>query len=120
MQAVEQQPLLFTEDKIITPLVEVLQEATPKPIDVPPQVNKESTSLRQSLDELFPEQRYEEKDIQKAKEILGSLADEITPEQLKGAIIEMQYLAQTWLDDFEREIFNGLTLKEVLHEKGGA
>ena len=57
--------------------------------------------------------------MQKAKELLGKLATEFTPEQLKGTIIEMQYMAESWLDDLEKDIFKGLTLKEVLHEKGG-
>lgn len=119
MQAVEQQQLLFTEDKIITPLVKVLQEVTPQPISHQPQTTKESSSLKKSLDELFPEQEYEEKNIQKTKEILGDLAYQLTPEQLKDTVAEVQFLAESWLDDFEREIFGGLTLKEMLHEKGG-
>lgn len=77
-----------------------------------------STSVKKSLDEMFPEQTYEEKEIKRAKAALGSLVDELTPEQLKGKVQELQYLANSWLDDFEREIFNGLTLQELLHEKG--
>lgn len=119
MQAVEQQSLLLTEDKIITPLVEVLQKATPKPISSQPQVKEDPDAFKKSLDELFPEQEYEERNIQKAKEVLGDLAYQLTSEQLKDAVTEIQFLAESWLDDFEREIFGGLTLKEMLHKKGG-
>ena len=115
MQAVEQQ-LLIREEQIIKPLVEVLDVVTPKPENI--QKPSESITLRQSLDDLFPEQRFEDKDIQKAKEILGTLTNEFTTEHLTGVIIEVQHLAQTWLDELERDIFKGLTLKEVLHEKG--
>lgn len=113
MTAPEQQ-LLITEDQIITPAVEVLKEVTPAVLH--PEV---SPSLKQSLDDLFPEQQYDEKDIQRAKEILGGLANEFTAEQLKDTVTEIQYLAESWLDGFERKIFKGLTLKELLHEKGG-
>lgn len=113
-----QQQLLITNDQIVAPLVEILQEITPKPEDKPKSTGI-STSLRQTLDDLFPEQQYDEKNIQKAKEILGSLAKEFTPEQLQDVVSEIQYLTESWLDEFERKIFSGLTLRELLHEKGG-
>lgn len=118
MNSIEQQ-LLIPEERIIAPLVEVLSEVTPEPETMSDTSKPITPALRQSLDELFPEQRFEDKDIQKTKEILGALANEFSPEQLRGTIIELQHLAQSWLDDFEREIFKGLTLKEVLHEKRG-
>ncbi len=101
------------------PLIEVLEEATPKSPNFKPSTYQVSDSLKKSLDELFPEQQYDEKDIQKAKEILGSLVLEFTPQQLKDTVTEIQYLTESWLDDFERQIFGGLTLQELLHEKGG-
>jgi hypothetical protein len=115
MTAPEQQ-LLITEDQIIAPAVEVLKEVAP--INVP-NSHEVSPSLKQSLDNLFPEQQYDEKSIQKAKEILGDIALELSEEQLKDAVTEIQFLAESWLDDFERKIFKGMTLQEVLHEKGG-
>lgn len=117
MQALEQQ-LLIPQDRIITPLVEFLEEVAPKPINQP-QSKKPTNALKESLDNLFPEQQYDEKNIQKAKEILGKLADEFTQVQLKDTVTEVQFLAENWLDNYEREIFGGLTLQELLHEKGG-
>lgn len=76
-------------------------------------------SVEEKLNEIFPEQQYEEKNIKRTKEILGEIADEFTYEELKDVIAEVQYLVASWLDDFERRIFNGLTLRELLHEKGG-
>ena len=116
MQAIEQQ-LLIREEQIIRPLVEVLDTVTPIPKTPSEPV---SSTIRESLDELFPEQKYEEKDIQKAKEALGKVADEFTEIELKGVMAEVQLLAESWLDDFERKTFKGLTLKELLHEKGSA
>lgn len=117
MQTAEQQ-LLIREEQHITPAVGVLNEI----ISAPPehlQPTEVSQSVSDVLEKLFPEQEYEEKTIQMAKEILGDIAKEYSPEELKCAIIEMQYLIDTWLDDFEKKIFNGMTLKELLHEKGG-
>lgn len=115
MSQLEQQ--LVTENQIITPLVNVLEQVTPKPS---PQVNNsENTSISKSLNDLFPEQQYEERNIQRAKDILGDLTSKLSPEELKIAITEIQFLVQIWIDDFEREIFDGLTLSELLHEKGG-
>lgn len=105
------------EEKIVAPVFEVLESITPgseaarEPID--------SATFKKSLDDLFPEQQYDEKRIQKAKEVLGKTADEFTPNELKDAVNVMQFLAESWLDDFEKKIFKGMTLKEVLHEKGG-
>ena len=76
-------------------------------------------SVEEKLNEIFPEQQYEEKNIKRTKEILGEIADEFTYEELRGVIAEVQYLVASWLDGFERGIFNGLTLRELLHEKGG-
>lgn len=114
-----EQQRLIPEERIITPLVEVLNEATPKPVSEPPTPGPVTKTLEQSLDELFPEQKHEQKDIQKAKETLGSLAAEFSPEQLKDTIVEIKYLCESWLDEFERQIFKGKTLAELLHEKGG-
>ena len=111
-----QQSLIITEDQIIAPLVEVLDKVTPSVNHSPEPV---SQTLTKSLDELFPEQQYDEKNIQKAKEILGKTANELTPDELQDTVIEMQFLASSWLDDFERKIYKGLTLRELLHEKGG-
>lgn len=110
-----QEILVVTQEEIITPALEILeninvQQTTPETI---PQ------SINESLEKLFPEQRYYEKDIQKAKEILGDVAQEFTPHQLKDTLVEIQYLVECWLDEFERNIFKGKTLRELLHEKGG-
>lgn len=99
--------------EIIAPAVEILsQVSTSSPVAPVP-------SIRKSLDELFPEQKYEERSLKDAKEILGSLADEFTSQQLKDTVVEIRYLTKCWLNEFERDIFKGKTLRELLHEKGG-
>ncbi len=75
-------------------------------------------TTEQTLDRMFPEQEREEKDLKLAKDALGLIAYELSPEELKTTVLEVEFLTETWLDDFERSIFNGLTLRELLHEKG--
>lgn len=104
---------LFEEAKIIKPLTEILQETKPAAVSN----NQNSQTLKKSLDELFPEQLSEEKNIKKAKEILGIVSNELTIEQIRDIVTEMQYLVAISLDNFERIIFEGSTLKELLHEK---
>lgn len=58
----------------------------------------------------------EEVDIEKAKTILGDIVKQMTDDQLKDTCVEMQYLIETWLDDYERSIFDGKTLRELLGE----
>lgn len=108
------QEKLICESNIIPSLETILKEATPA---LQKQRNEIPKTVKDSLDTLFPEQRYEEKNLQKAKDILGVVANELTADQLKGVITEIQYLVDSWLDDYERNVFDGLTLKELLHEK---
>ncbi len=109
---------LITEKQIVTPLELVLHEVTPQVKHEPSTTPDRPQSLKESLDDLFPEQQHEEKNIQKAKEILGSTASKFTKGELKTVIADTQFLVDTWLDEFERDVFDGLTLKELLHEKG--
>jgi hypothetical protein len=117
METVQSQSLLINKEQIISPLVEVLNTVTQKLPDKARPSKPLSQSINESLENLFPEQTYDGKNIQKAKGILGDLAKSLTTEQLKDAIVEIQFLAESWLDDFEREIFKGITLRELLHEK---
>jgi len=74
--------------------------------------------LSKALNSIFYEQEHTDKQIKKAKEVLGKTADALTKEQLSDIVAEIQYLAECWLDEYERNIFSGLTLRELLHEKG--
>lgn len=110
---------LVTEKQIITPLGIVLNGVAPKTQQEYIQPSNSPKSIKKSLDQLFPEQQYDDKDIQKAREILSSLPNEFTTSELRDIISEIKFLVSSWLDDFERETFGGLTLSELLHEKEG-
>lgn len=32
----------------------------------------------------------------------------------QDSVVEIKFLAQTWLDDFEKQLFDGKTLRELL------
>lgn len=55
--------------------------------------------------------------LEKAREILGELAVELSDEELKTIITEIQFLADSWLAEFEQSIFAGKTLNELLTEE---
>ncbi len=81
---------------------------------LPPENNVfRSKSLGNSLNDIFP-QPTEETKLQKAKRVLGEVVKDQTDEQLQTFITEAQYLIDSWLDDYERQLFDGLTLKQVL------
>lgn len=75
-------------------------------------------TTEQSLNNLFPEQKYSDKRIKQAKDALGLLAFEFSESELNNLILEVESLTESWLDEFERQTFDGLTLQELLHEKG--
>lgn len=74
-------------------------------------------STEQSLAQLFPEQKYEERRLKQAKDALGLLGYGLSAIELETVVMEVEFLTETWLDEFERNIFKGLTLQELLHEK---
>lgn len=108
----------ISEEQVMRPFVQVLERVLLQPSSTE-QLKSKTTSISQTLDELFPEQERYDKDIILAKQALRDLAWELSPEQLKDIVTEVQFLCESWLDDFERTVFDGLTLKEMLHEKGG-
>lgn len=83
----------------------------------------EASSVLQTLNALLPEQKQEQqedKTIQKTREILGKRAQDMSTDQVKCIATEVQYLSDAWLDDFEKEVFGGQTLMDILHERSDA
>lgn len=78
-----------------------------------------SQEIGETLDHMFPEQQHENKDLKATKQILKETAQELSTHELTDITTEIKYLTDNWLDDFERSIFQGLTLKELLHENAG-
>ncbi len=70
--------------------------------------------LENALNSLFPTQTEESK-ILKTRKNLGETAKTLSDPQVETLITEFQFLIDTWLDEYEREICSGMTLKEVLN-----
>lgn len=66
------------------------------------------------INQLFNEQDKQQKEIQEAREILGDSANDLTDAQVYDLVNEVQYLVDSWLEEYERKAFDGKTLDEVL------
>ena len=70
-----------------------------------------SDLLVNSLNEMFPEQAREDKTVLKAKELLG---ESYSIEEVKSLVASYKYLLNIWLEEYEKKVFDGKTLKELL------
>ncbi len=64
-----------------------------------------------SIHQMFPEQEHENNTVLRAKQILG---DKYSLEDVKTMVASYEYLINKWLEEYEKKIFNGETLKELL------
>src|SRR3989344_3204517 len=67
------------------------------------------------INQLFNEQDQQEKKILEAREILGESAKDLTDSQVYDLVKDMQFLVDSWLEEFERKTFDGKTLNELLN-----
>lgn len=72
-------------------------------------------SLERTLSNIFPTQK-EENNLQRARRILGDLAISLSDPELETFLVEFEYLIDSWLDEFEKNIFNDKTLMQLLKE----
>jgi hypothetical protein len=66
------------------------------------------------INKRFNEQDHQQKTVQEARDILGESASALLDDQIYDLVNEMQYLVDTWLEEYEQKIFEGKTLKELL------
>lgn len=66
----------------------------------------------QLFDNLFLE-RTEQTKTAKARQILGENSKNITDEELEAFTTKLDYLTNSWLDSFEKQLFDGKTLREL-------
>lgn len=72
--------------------------------------------LENALNNIFPQRGEETKTI-RTRRLLGEVATNLTDEQLEVLNTKFQYLVDCWLDSFEKQVFQGKTLREVLRGK---
>jgi hypothetical protein len=83
---------------------------------LPSSINNPQANLENVLNSMFPS-RQEENNITRTRRSLGEVSKKFSDEQMLAIISEFQFLIDTWLDEYEKEVFKGMTLKEVLNEK---
>ena len=83
------------------------------------QILNNNSNVYQALDTIFPEQKKQDKNIKEARKILGNLAQNLTNHEIRNILADIDFLVTAWLDEFEKDLFEGKTLKKLLHEKGG-
>ena len=55
------------------------------------------------------------KEAVKTREILEDTATELQESDLQDTVVEIRFLALSWLDDFEKKLFGGKTIDELLN-----
>lgn len=68
----------------------------------------------EKINQIFEEKDQQERTIQEAREILGESASNLTDEQVFDLVNEVQFLVDSWLEEYERKVFDGKSLDELL------
>ena len=105
---------VITQEKTLLPVQRVFDELTKQPVSRLKPLGNQTTK---SIQDLFPEQEIADKKLKVAITALGKLSAEFSKSELQELIAQVEYLAETWLDEFERDVFKGMTLNELLHER---
>lgn len=67
----------------------------------------------EQINELLNENGQQERAVQEARDILGESAKDLTDSEVYDLVNEVQFLVDTWLEEYEREMFDGKTLNEL-------
>ena len=84
------------------------------PQKIPASYNPQQ-SIETAINNIFP-LASEENKTSRMRKALGNAAQSLSNEQIETITTEFQFLIESWMDEFEKEVFSGLTLKEVLNE----
>ena len=71
--------------------------------------------IETAINQIFPLQSEENKTLRMRK-ALGESAKSLTNEQIETVAVEFQFLIDSWMDEYEKDVFSGKTLKEVLND----
>ncbi len=63
----------------------------------------------------FVSQANKESQLEKSRRILGEVASDIPDDDLQIFLTEIQYLINSWFDHYEKQVFNGQTLRQILN-----
>lgn len=63
----------------------------------------------------FVSQPNKEGQLEKSRRVLGEVASDLSDDDLQIFLTEIQYLINSWFDHYEKQIFNGQTLRQILN-----
>ncbi len=100
--------------------IPIINRPTVPPSIKSPAVMMDFTNDRRNIDEetlntIFLDKKEETK-LQKARKILGEEVAGVPDEELGVYIAEFQFLLDSWLDEYEKQVFDGKTLKQLTKE----
>jgi len=112
---------MLTQELPLYPIQESISYSpnNSKEINIPQQSTHPLTpqkTLDNLLQNIFPQNKDKNKVIQTRK-LLDKTAENLSDEQIQCIVTEFQFLINSWLDEYEKEVFGGMTLKEILNEQ---
>ena len=69
--------------------------------------------LQDALGAIFPTVEHDSR-LQQARRIMTDEIAEVSDQDLGTHLTELQYLIDSLMDDFERTVFEGMTLKQLM------
>ena len=78
-----------------------------------PGIHDNDETFHKTLQAIFPSNAEDQK-LASARATLELSADAYSDEKLRTLLADFEYIANAWLDAFERQQFNGKTLTELL------
>ncbi len=101
--------IIVNQEKLNLP-----QSISSNPLHPIPEFQSNQQGIYDQINNYFSEQDQQQKVVQEARDILGESASAITDVQVYDLVNEMQYLIDTWLEEYEQKIFDGKKLKDLL------
>ena len=74
----------------------------------------QNLGIYEQINQLLDGQDQQQKTILEAREILGDSANNLSDEQVYDLVNEIQFLVDSWLEEYERKVFDGKSLDELL------
>lgn len=73
-----------------------------------------SQGVYDQINQNFQGQNEKIKVTQEAREILGEASNNLSDQEVYELVTEMQFLVENWLEEYEKNVFDGKTLNELL------
>jgi len=77
--------------------------------------NPHIKELENTLQNIFPDKR-DENNLLRARRMLGEIATSLSDSELETYLAQFEQLIDSWMDEFEKKIFDNKTLNQLLKE----